>query len=179
MDGRCRMAERLSRRAAAGGGAVEGGAGGAALRIRPAGAPDIDDIVHIERASFGDPWSPASFRSLLDNPHVYFAVATDDDVVAGYVVAWFVVDEAEVANLAVAPPSRGRRIGATLLDAALDAARARGAASVFLEVRDSIAGARALYASRGFAQIGRRRGYYRKPVEDAVIMRRVLAESPQ
>ena len=149
------------------------------VRIRSASASDIDHIVHIERASFGDPWSPASFRSLLDNPHVFFAVATDDDVVAGYVVAWFVVDEAEVANLAVAPPSRGRRIGATLLDAALDAARARGVVSVFLEVRDSNAGARALYASRGFAQIGRRRGYYRKPVEDAVIMRRLLAESSQ
>jgi [ribosomal protein S18]-alanine N-acetyltransferase len=149
------------------------------MRLRPAVAADIDAIVHIERASFGDPWSPASFRSLLDNPHVFFAVATDDDVVAGYVVAWFVVDEAEVANLGVAPHSRGRRIGAMLLDAALDAARQRGAASVFLEVRDSNAGARALYASRGFAEIGRRRGYYRKPVEDAVVMRRVLTESPQ
>lgn len=172
------MARRLSRPGPIGpGGAPRSAA--TPVRIRPASPSDIDAIVHIERASFGDPWSPASFRSLLDNPHVYFGVATDDEIVAGYVVAWFVVDEAEVANLAVAPPSRGRRIGATLLDAALDAARARGAVSVFLEVRDSNAGARALYASRGFAQIGRRRGYYRKPVEDAVVMRRVLTEPPQ
>ena len=171
------MAERLSGRSLRAESLPTGPA--APPRIRPATASDVDAIVHIERASFGDPWSPASFRSLLDNPHVYFAVATDDDVVTGYVVAWFVVDEAEIANLAVAPPSRGRRVGATLLDAALDAARARGAVSVFLEVRDSNAGARALYASRGFAQIGRRRGYYRKPVEDAVVMRRVLTDPPQ
>ena len=175
MGDRWPVAERLSRSVPVG----VPRAGGDVVQIRTASSSDIDAIVHIERSSFGDPWSPASFRSLLDNPHVYFAVATDDEAVAGYVVAWFVVDEAEVANLAVAPPSRGRRIGATLLDAALDAARGRGVASVFLEVRDSNAGARALYASRGFAQIGRRRGYYRKPVEDAVVMRRVLTDPPQ
>ncbi|HUF25727.1 MAG TPA: ribosomal protein S18-alanine N-acetyltransferase [Gemmatimonadaceae bacterium] len=153
--------------------------GTASVVLRPARRTDIDSIVSIERSSFGDPWSPASFRSLIDNPHVFFAVATDDEAVLGYVVAWFVVDEAEVANLAVVPPSRKRRIGAMLLDAALDAARRRRIGSVFLEVRDSNAGARALYASRGFVEIGRRRGYYRKPVEDAVVMRRTLTDPPQ
>jgi ribosomal-protein-alanine N-acetyltransferase len=61
-----------------------------------------------------------------------------------------------------------------LLDAALADARSRGAAVVYLEVRDSNAAARALYLSRGFSEVGRRRSYYRRPVEDAVVMRRPL-----
>lgn len=144
------------------------------LSMRAARASDIDQITAIERASFGDPWSPGSFRSLLENPHVHFAVAVDGERVMGYIVAWFVFDEAEIANLAVAPPARGRQVGAKLLDAALEAASGRGVASVFLEVRDSNGPARALYGSRGFEEVGRRRGYYRRPVEDAVVMRRTL-----
>lgn len=145
------------------------------MQVRSARASDIDAVARIERASFTDPWSAASFRSLVGNTQVYFAVATAGETLVGYVVAWFVLDEAEIANLAVQGASRGRGTGATLLDAALDAAAGRGISSVFLEVRESNAEARALYASRAFAEIGRRRGYYRRPVEDAVVMRRTLA----
>jgi [ribosomal protein S18]-alanine N-acetyltransferase len=45
---------------------------------------------------------------------------------------------------------------------------------VWLEVRPSNAAARRLYESRGFQLIGRRRGYYRAPVEDALVMRREI-----
>ena len=171
-----------------------------AISVRDALAGDLDRIAEIERASFADPWSRGSFASLLRNPQVHFRVAeapptpaappapvrgvtgdagplprgADVGRVVGYVVAWLVVDEAEVANVAVAPEVRGRGIGARLLDDALAAARDRGAAVAYLEVRDSNAAARALYASRGFEQVGRRRNYYRKPVEDALVMRREL-----
>ena len=160
---------------------------------RPAAAPDVTRPTHavrlarpadlatvgeIERESFSDPWSTTSFRSLLDNRQVFFAVAEGPaGEVAGYVVEWFVVDEAEIANLAVAPGARGQGVGAALLDAALAEGRRRRMTAVYLEVRDSNARARALYAARGFAEVGRRRGYYRKPVEDALILRRTLAPS--
>jgi len=54
-------------------------------------------------------------------------------------------------------------------------AAARGIAAVFLEVRDSNQRARELYASRGFEEVGRRRRYYRRPVEDAIVLRRTLS----
>jgi len=151
----------------------------AGLVVRPATRRDVERIVAIERAAFSDPWSHDSFVALLVNPRVLFAVADwpaerGGTGVVGYVVAWFVVDEAEVANVAVAPDARGRGIGARLLDEALRAARDRGASSVYLEVRDSNAAARSLYETRGFVEVGRRRRYYRRPVEDALVMRRVL-----
>jgi len=61
-----------------------------------------------------------------------------------------------------------------LIDAAIAEAESRGAESMFLEVRESNRAARALYASRGFEEISRRRGYYRTPVEDALVLRRAM-----
>jgi len=138
---------------------------------------DIPAIVAIERAAFSDPWSARSFREALAHPSVYFACARSDaHDVLGYVVAWFVADEGEIANLAVAPAGWGSGIGRALLDSALDQARSRGVASVFLEVRDSNERARRLYQSRRFEEIGRRRDYYRRPVEDAIVLRRTLKQ---
>ena len=146
------------------------------LAIRLARRDDVEDVAAIERRAFSDPWSANSFRALFGNPLVHFAVAEDSITgrVLGYVVAWFVVDEAEIANLAVAPDVRRGGIGARLLDHAVTAAQQRRCGVVFLEVRESNVEARALYASRGFEVAGRRSKYYRKPVEDALVLRRGL-----
>jgi ribosomal-protein-alanine N-acetyltransferase len=111
----------------------------------------------------------------LEHPAVYFGCARSDaGEVLGYVVAWFVADEGEIANLAVAPAGWGSGIGRALLDAALAQAKQRGIESVYLEVRDSNVRARRLYKSRGFEEVGRRTKYYRRPVEDAIVLRRML-----
>jgi len=106
---------------------------------------------------------------------VYFACAcrAGGDV-AGYVVAWFAADEGEIANLAVSPSAWGGGVGRALLGAALDVASSRGASAVYLEVRDSNERARRLYRSNGFEEVGRRRRYYRRPVEDAIVLRRAM-----
>ena len=144
--------------------------------IRPARREDVDDVAAIEKRAFSDPWSANSFRALFGNPLVHFAVAEDDVTgnVLGYVVAWFMVDEAEIANLAVSDDARREGIGARLLDHALAVAKQRQARMVFLEVRESNAAARALYSSRGFLVAGRRAKYYRKPLEDALVLRCAL-----
>jgi [ribosomal protein S18]-alanine N-acetyltransferase len=143
--------------------------------VSPAGRADLDAILAIEREAFSDPWSVRSFREALASTVVWFACARDDEGgVVGYVVAWFVADEGEIANLAVAPGSWGQGIGRALLDAALEEARLREISAVYLEVRDSNERARGLYGSRGFEEVGRRRGYYQKPPEDAIVLRRML-----
>ena len=86
------------------------------------------------------------------------------------------MNASELANVAVGPVWRGRGVAAALLDELLAAAAARAVTAVYLEVRESNAPARALYAARGFEAVGRRRGYYRRPVEDALVLRRQLLE---
>ena len=146
--------------------------------VRPS---DVTAIASIEARCFSDPWSEGAFRDALSHERIYFACARDEPAqsgasrVLGYVVAWFAGGEGEIANLAVDPEARGSGIGSALLDAALEEGRQQGAAQVFLEVRSSNLRARQLYESRGFTEVGRRRRYYRRPVEDAVVLRRSTA----
>ena len=144
--------------------------------FRAATPDDIAAVLEIERASFGDPWSEATFRDLLRLRHAIFLVATDGarPSVCGYVIAAVVSGEAEVLNLAVARDARRRGLGGRLLDAGLGAVSERGAREVFLEVRESNAAALALYLSRGFSALTRRARYYRNPVEDALVLRRAV-----
>jgi ribosomal-protein-alanine N-acetyltransferase len=144
--------------------------------VRPAASHDIAGVVAIEEESFADPWSARAFRDALGNTAVYFACATlsDEDRVVGYVVAWFAADQGEIANIAVEAAGRRKGIGAELLDAALVEGKSRGAEAIFLEVRDSNTSARALYRSRDFEEVGRRRNYYKRPVEDAIVLKRLM-----
>jgi ribosomal-protein-alanine N-acetyltransferase len=148
---------------------------GVTVRLRAATPDDLPAVASIEREAFSDPWSARSFAAALARPEVHFLVAepvaATATSVVGYLVAWFLGDEGEIGNVAVEAASRGRGIGAALLDGALSAARSRAVHALFLEVRESNVAARALYASRGFVEVGRRRRYYRAPDEDALVLR--------
>lgn len=144
--------------------------------LRPAVECDLSEISRIERASFADPWSEESFRRLIGVKPAIFLVAENepDGAVAGYVAGFSVGEDGEILNVAVAPDHRGHGLAGQMLDAVLIELASRGVRSAFLEVRESNEAARALYASRGFAEIGRRSGYYRRPLEDALVLRCVL-----
>lgn len=142
------------------------------VTIRPAGPADLEAVNAIECDSFSDPWPRSAFREALGSETLYFTVAVDGHgAVVGYVVGWFAGGDGEIANVAVAAEARGQGIGGQLLDAALETAGRAGSDAVHLEVRESNAPAQALYASRGFVPVGRRRAYYRAPVEDAIVLR--------
>lgn len=153
-----------------------------ALRIRRAVEADVTAMVAIERASFSDPWTASAIASTLRYDHMRVLVAEERGELGGdgagrplgYVVAMVAGQEAEIADLAVSPDARRRGIGRALIDRLLADLEAEGVESVFLEVRESNRGARALYESRAFRGIGRRRGYYRLPVEDALLLKREL-----
>ena len=146
------------------------------MSLQRATPRDLPEVAALERVCYSDPWPASAFASLPDNSRVYFAVARVGvrQRIAGYVVAWYVMDEGELANLAVSPAERGRGIGSALLDAMLADARGRGTAQVYLEVRESNVAARQLYAAREFEEVGRRKQYYRSPREDALILRRTI-----
>ena len=133
-------------------------------------------MAKIENSSFADPWSEESFRRLLGVAPAIFLVALfpPDNAVAGYIVAFSVAEDGELLNVAVDRRFRGKGLAGQMVDAVLIELGARGVRSAFLEVRESNTAARALYGSRGFIEIGRRSKYYRRPVEDALVLRRSL-----
>jgi ribosomal-protein-alanine N-acetyltransferase len=138
-------------------------------RIRPAAPADVDDVAAIERAVFSDPWSRHDFAECVTSG-VPFLVAEVGGLVAGYVVAHHAADEGEILNLGVARAHRRRGLGRALVERMLTTLAARGVRAVYLEVRESNAGARRLYETLGFGEVARRARYYRRPVEDAVVL---------
>lgn len=146
-----------------------------AYQIRPAQLADVPELARLEPRCFSDPWSPAGFREMLGSPYIFGLMAElKSGQLGGYLVARAVDHEGEILNLAVAPERRRSGLGGGLLEAGLVALAGRGVEDVFLEVRASNEAAIAMYLAHGFRPMGRRREYYRKPVEDAMVLRRTL-----
>ncbi len=141
-------------------------------RLRPASLTDLDALVALEKASFSDPWTSSELGEALRWPEAVVLIAeADDGARLGYVLGRVVVDEGEVLSIAIVPARRREGFGRQLLQALLIEMRRRGAHAAWLEVRASNAGAQALYAAEGFVPAGLRRGYYRRPPEDALVYR--------
>lgn len=132
---------------------------------------DVPRVAELENASFTAPWKADTFEHLLDRSACHLLVMDDGDAgVVAYAVLWCILDQGELANLAVAESHRGRGLGRTLLDEVMARARREGVERLYLEVRVSNASAIALYRSAGFQEVGLRKRYYDRPVEDALIM---------
>ncbi len=134
---------------------------------------DLPTVLAVERAAYPTPWSEGIFRDCLRVGYCCL-VAEDDSELIGHVIMMVAAGECHVLNVCVHPRRQGRGLGRRLLRRVLALARRRDADTAFLEVRASNAAAIGLYASEGFNEIGRRRGYY--PAvdgdgrEDAVVM---------
>lgn len=140
------------------------------IGIRPLRREDIDAVVDIEAEAFTTPWQASTFEGLLERDGVELLVMTDDEDVIGYAVLWVILDQGELANLALTTGRRGTGLGSHLLRHVLERARRRGVLKLFLEVRASNERAIELYRRHGFEDVGIRRAYYQRPSEDARVM---------
>ncbi len=125
-------------------------------------------LAALHATAFPAPWDAAAFEVLLDQAGVFVLEKPD-----GFILLRAVADEAEILTLAVRPEARGRGLGARLVSEGGLLAAARGATRLFLEVAADNAAALALYARAGFAEAGRRPGYYARPAGgrgDALIL---------
>jgi ribosomal-protein-alanine N-acetyltransferase len=142
-------------------------------------AGDVESVAAIEAEAFTSPWSVQTFASLLDRSGLELLVLEDEhEGVIGYAVLWCILDQGELANVAVTPRLRGRGLGTFLLGRVIEIARARGIENVFLEVRPSNTVAVELYRRFGFQEVGLRKGYYDQPREDALILAARLLADP-
>ena len=146
------------------------------VRLRCAGAADLDEVMRIMTAafdpSFGEAWTRSQCAGILPMHGVTLTIAEAGPVAVGFSLARAVSDEAELLLLAVDPAEQRRGLGQALLDDFIAAALARGAHRLHLEVRDGNP-ALELYRASGFSPAGRRRNYYRGPggrTHDAVTL---------
>lgn len=137
--------------------------------IRPARPEDLPRCAAIE-ATAPDPWTESQLAEELAGGFGRLFVACRDGQVQGLAVFQLAAGEASLYALNVDPAARRKGVGAALLAGALAALKAEGADQCFLEVRAANAPAIALYRRLGFAAAGVRRGFYRDPPDDAVVM---------
>ncbi len=135
---------------------------------------DAPSLTILEKECFSCPWSEESFCECLGNDRFYFVGLFDEGELVGYGSLVTVLDEGDIANIAVRSDKRGNGFGRTILSALEDEAKKRGVVYLHLEVRESNAPARHLYESFGFLTDGIRKNYYQKPLENAVLMTKKL-----
>ena len=142
------------------------------LAIRAAVVSDLPAMMALEkRAATAAHWSAQQYAALFRDPGRLALIMQDESQLQGFVIARMVGKEWEIENIAIAGPARRRGWGTRLLGELLDLARAKDAATVFLEVRESNQAARALYEKWAFLESGRRPRYYKDPEEAAILYR--------
>ena len=148
------------------------------VRIVPMTTEHLDEVAALERECFSTPWSRNMLAEELENACAAFLVAldADDGSVVGYAGLLAIAGEGYITNVAVRPESRRGGVAGQLLDVFIRFAEGSGLAFLTLEVRASNYPAIALYGSRGFRGVGRRKNYYEHPREDAIIMTREFGE---
>ena len=145
--------------------------------IVPMAARHVAAIAALEKVCFSAPWNEAAIAPELDNPlSLWLTAEAPDGEVLGYVGSQRVPPEADMMNLAVAPPARRQGVAEALVQALIRELKRHEVASLTLEVRASNLPARALYEKLGFAPVGVRRNYYFHPKEDACILRKDWSE---
>jgi ribosomal-protein-alanine acetyltransferase len=150
--------------------------------IRHAHLADIPALLDLERQSpTAGHWTESQYQNALQGGHrlVLVTEGAQNACVSAFLVASQVSTEWELENIVVAAGQRRHGLASKLLASLLTSARDMKSESIFLEVRESNLGARALYERTGFHQTGRRQGYYTSPMEDAILYRLSLKFAPK
>lgn len=153
--------------------------------IRPSHVVVLDgdqaaDCARLHATGFPHPWDVLDFERLIgaETSFGHAAVETRDPRrVVGFILSRRAADEAEVLTIVVDPSNRGQGVAGRLMAANMELLSRHGVKSLVLEVGETNAAARKLYAGLGFAEVGRRQGYYRVPGSPpamALILRRPL-----
>lgn len=130
--------------------------------IRVAGLPDYSHIARIHSASFERGWKTQEIRELMEKPGSKAFVYDIDGSRAGFVLVRLAADECEIIAIAVDEQHKRKGIARKLLDFLPDYLKREGVKTIFLEVAEDNFSAMALYEAAGYAEHGRRKGYYRR-----------------
>ena len=137
----------------------------AGLHIEPGAVGDAERIARLHALGFYRGWPREEFSAYLADPDRTPAFVACDARrrIAGFAMLRLAADEAELMTIAVDPKWRGKGVGRALLEAAFADLLMSPARRMFLEVAADNAAAIALYRGHGFAEVGRRDGYYPRP----------------
>lgn len=135
------------------------------ISLAPGTSDDLESVMEVMSsafpARFGEAWTRSQCAGILPMTGVRLVVARDgDETTVGFSLYRTVAGDSELLLLAVDAKAQGKGIGRKLLEHFIEDAKQNGAVRIHLEVRDGNAAVH-LYESAGFAEVNRRRNYYR------------------
>lgn len=138
--------------------------------IRLMKAADLEQVAELEKICFTESWSYGILEAGIHSPFDVYYVYEQNGQILGYCNLRLLAGEGEVQRIAVLPEYRRMGLARKMMEIMVDYARENHALSVSLEVRAGNLPARNLYETYGFTEEAVRKGYYRNPSEDAIIM---------
>jgi len=138
--------------------------------IRRISENDIEIIASLEAEIFPDPWSVKSIRETHENQSACIFGAYKEEVLIGYVIFYYVLDEGEIARIAVSPSCRRQGVAEQIFAGLLGFCAEKSIERILLDVRISNEPAIAFYRKSGFAEDGVRKNFYNNPKEHALLM---------
>lgn len=144
------------------------------MEIRKIEQIDINDMAILEKAIFPDPWSEQAIEETFNQTNTILLGAFDKGCILGYLIVYHVLDECEIARIAVGEASRRSGVAGHLLLTLENICEENGIVNLFLEVREHNESAILFYKDKGFYEEGIRKNFYANPTEDGILMSREL-----
>lgn len=138
--------------------------------IRKMRTEDIEAVAGLEQEIFSDPWSANALTETLAQKQTLLLAAYENKTLVGYLILYYVLEDGEIARIAVAEGWRRKGVASKLLKELALICEDIGVTKLLLDVRESNTSAYAFYEKQGFVRDGVRRNYYTNPTEDAVLM---------
>ena len=133
-------------------------------------AETIPGVAELEKLCFSEPWSAKSLGLLTNEGIGIGMVCRKDGIVCAYGGMLVAVDEGQITNIATHPDFRRMGYGRAVVESLIKYAKNNRLESISLEVRESNKAAIALYSDLGFKVEGKRKDFYTKPTEAALVM---------
>ncbi len=154
------------------------------LKLEHLREEQLPQVLELYRICLGGLWSLEGYQRELASPNstlltVSIPTTKESDAIVAMGCFWAILEEAHITIIAVHPDYQGQGFGQSLLYSLLKDAVSRKLERATLEVRASNHPALCLYKKFGFQEAGRRKGYYQKTGEDALILWLGGLQSPE
>lgn len=139
------------------------------MLIRSAERKDADTLAALAENTLREAWTAGGFADAIEDKSFFVYICENESEPIGYCVFSVAGDEAELLLIGVLNEHRRLGAGEALFKRLLSDAGDTGAGRLYLEVRSSNEAAIGFYIKQGMEELGIRKGFYREPVEDALV----------
>ena len=131
---------------------------------------DANEIARLEEEAFSDAWTEKGILDTFHQQQAFVVIGEMNEKVVGYCIMYYVLDEGEIARIAVDDTCKRQGVGRAILNQVECVCKEKAITRILLDVRESNETARAFYRDYGFAEDGIRKNFYEMPKEHAVLM---------